>query len=114
MEGKGFQLSGYYTFNDKGELTQGKGDIDKTVYVYSGNKTLSLGVRTDDDVRYVEWHFDLGADNVPSYTAPIVIGVRADHETTSQKIETPNGLRVDPELVSEFKSVVAKMTSSPA
>ena len=74
LEGKGTQLSGYYTFNDKGELKEGKGEIEKTVYVYSGNNPLSLGVRTDNYTRDCGRRFDLVAYDVPSIVARVVVG----------------------------------------
>lgn len=90
LDGKGSQLSGYYTFNDEGELTQGKGDIEKTVYVWKGNQPLSLGVRTVVIARGGERRYVLIADVDPSNVAPVVVGVRAGHEVATPKIEVSN------------------------
>lgn len=87
LDGKGSQLSGYYTFNEKGELTQGKGDIENTVYVYKGNQPLSLVVLTDGDARDLEGRFGLDADDDPSGVARVVVGVRAGHGVATPKIE---------------------------
>ena len=87
LDGKGSQLSGYYTFNEKGELTQGKGDTEKTVYVYKGTQPLSLNVHTDADARWSEMRYDLDADASPVLAAWTVIGVRAGHEAAMPKEE---------------------------
>jgi hypothetical protein len=87
LDGKGSQLSGYYTFNDKGELTQGKGDIEKTVYVWKGSQPLSLYVRTDVDARDLVRRFLLSAYLEPSVVASVVVGVRTGHEVATPKIE---------------------------
>ena len=54
LAGNGTELSGFYTFDDKGELKQGKGDMEKNVFVCDGNNPLSLNVHTDDDARDIE------------------------------------------------------------
>ncbi len=112
LDGKGSQLLGYYTFNDKGEFTQGKGDIEKTVYVYKGSQPMSLDVYMDDDAFFSERRFLLYANDGPHYVASVVVGVPAGHEMATPKIEAPNSLKVDSELVSEFRSVIAKMDSA--
>ena len=112
LDGKGSQLSGYYAFNDKGELTRGKGDLERTVYVWKGPWPLSLAVHEGDLVRHDEGRFYLYADNAPSYVAGVVVGVRIGREVATPKIEAPNSLKVDSELVSEFRSVIAKMDSA--
>lgn len=90
LEGKGSALSGYYTFNDKGELTQGKGNIEKTVYVWKGNQPLSFVVHSDDCARSFEGRYYLDAGIVPSVVAPVVVGVRIGHEVATPKIEVSN------------------------
>ena len=75
LAGKCTELSGYYTFDNQGKLTEGKGLIGKTVYVYSGNNPLSLFVRADSYARSGERRFDLDAGSVPSDVARVVVGV---------------------------------------
>ena len=86
LDGKGSALSGDYTFNDKGELTQGKGDVEKTVHVCKGSQPLKLYVHyTDRDARNLGWWFGLGAYTDPSLVARVVVGVVA-----TPKIEVSN------------------------
>lgn len=88
LDGKGTELSGYYTFNEKGELTKGKGNIEKTVYAWSGSQPLSLSVRTDGDARFYERRYSLSAYGGPSGVASVVVGVKIGHEVaTPQKAE---------------------------
>ena len=87
LGGEGSELSEYYTINDNGEIKEGKGEIEKTVYVWKGNQPLSLGVRTDDFARSLEGRFVLNADDEPSGVAGVVVGVRAGHEVATPKIE---------------------------
>ena len=75
LAGNGTELSGYYTFDDKGKLTEGKGEIEKTVYVWSGSNPLSLCVHADYYARYCEGRFVLDASDVPSFVARVVVGV---------------------------------------
>ena len=109
LEGKGSALSGYYTFNDKGELTQGKGDIEKTVYVREGFWPLSLDVHTDKFVRDHRRRFSLNANNNPHSTARVVVGVRIGHEVAVPKIEASEGSKIAPELKEKFRTAVAKV-----
>ena len=88
LDGKGSQVpSGYYTFNEKGELTQGKGDIEKTVCVYKGSQPLSLDVLANDNARRSEGRYVLDADNSPDDAALVVVGGRAGHEVVTPEIE---------------------------
>jgi hypothetical protein len=74
------RLSSYCTFDKKGELTQGKGKIEETVYVfYKGNQPLSFLVLTDDVARFVGGRYVLGADLGPSDVASMVVGVKDGH-----------------------------------
>ncbi|VVB77074.1 Uncharacterised protein [uncultured archaeon] len=104
LDGKGSELSGYFTFNDKGELAKGKGDIEKTVYAWSGSQPLSLYVPSDYYARYNERRFNLDAVNGPSYVAPVVLGVRKSEEAASPKIDLA--------LLENFRSAVAKMDAA--
>ena len=83
---KGTELPGLYHFNNKGELTQEKGNMENTVVrVWTGNRPLSLLVRTDDDARDLGKRYYLSA-SVPSDVASVVVGVRDAHEVgTPQK-----------------------------
>ena len=90
LDGKGSSLSGYYTFNEKGELTQEKGDPEKTVHAWKGAKPLSLIVLWEDDARRVGRRFDLYADIASSDVARVVVGVRAGHKAATPKIEVSN------------------------
>ena len=108
LEGKGSALSGYYTFNDKGELTQGKGDIEKTVYVWKGSQPLSLYVLKDFNARSDGRRFDLDADDA-SFVARVVVGVRIGHEVAVPKIEASEGSKIAPELKEKFRTAVAKV-----
>ncbi len=108
IEEKGSALAGYYTFNDKGELIQGKEDIDKTVYVYKGSRPLSLAVLTDYDARHGEMRFVLDALVDPSYGASVVVGVRIDHKVAAPKIETSEGSKIALELKEKFRTALTK------
>ncbi len=87
LGGKGSQLLGYYTFNKKGELTQGEGDMEKTVYVYKGSQPLLLAVHEDCVARSVRRRYGLYAGDNPSAVVGVVVGVRAGHEVATPKIE---------------------------
>lgn len=79
LKGKGLTLSGYYTFNEKGELTPGKGaDIENTLSAFEGTKQLSFSVHKDDDANDFRSRFLLTAHFEPSAPAPVVVGV-VDH-----------------------------------
>ena len=109
LEGKGSAVSGDYTFNDKGELTQGEGDIEKTVYVREGFWPLSLDVHTDKLARDFGRRFSLNANNDPSYVAQVVVGVPIGHEVAAPKIEASESSKIAPELKKEFRTAVAKV-----
>ena len=109
LEGNGSALSGYYIFNEKGELTQGKGNIEKTVYVYKGSQPLSLSVLTDLNAHFAEWRFDLIAPYRPDFVAPVVVGVRIGHEVAAPKIEASEGSKITSELTDKFRTAVAKV-----
>jgi hypothetical protein len=88
LDGKGSELSGFYIFNEKGELTKisgpailkkGQGDLEKIVFVLKGSQPLSLLVQTDDFARYGGFRFGLYATYGQSVVAGVVVGVRVGH-----------------------------------
>ncbi|MCW4003343.1 MAG: hypothetical protein NWE95_05455 [Candidatus Bathyarchaeota archaeon] len=88
LDEKGSELSGFYMFNEKGELAKiagpamlkkGKGDLEKIVFVLKGSEPLSLLVQTDDFARYGGFRFDIYATYGHSDVAGVVVGVRVDH-----------------------------------
>ena len=86
LEGKGLDESEYYTFDNEGNLTEGKGDIEKTVYAWSGENPLSLDVHTDDGARFGGGRFILGAVGDPQVVASVVVGIRVGHEAAAPKL----------------------------
>ena len=86
LEGKGLDESGFHTFDNAGNLTEGKGDAEKTVYLWKGENPLSLGVHTDYVARIYERRFYLYADDDPQYVASVVVGVRVGHEVAAPKL----------------------------
>ena len=85
LDGKGSELSGFYMFNDLGELAKiagpailkkGQGDLEKIVFVLKGSQPLSLLVQTDDFARYGGFRFGLYATYGHSDVAGVVVGVR--------------------------------------
>ena len=83
LDGKGSELSGFYIFNDKGELSKisgpailkkGKGDLEKIVFVLKGSQPLSLLVQTDDFARYGGFRFGIYATYGHSDVAGVVVG----------------------------------------
>lgn len=92
LGGIGTDLIGFNTFNEQG-LTKGKGDIEKTVYVWKGPLPLSLNVRTDYGASFDERRFDLYALDVPRLVARVAVGVRASHEVSAPKIEATQARR---------------------
>ncbi len=86
LGGKGLKESGYYTSNNEGKLTEGKGDIEKTVHVYPGDNPLLLLIHSDHLARTAESRFDLHADDDPHYVASVVVGVKIGCEVATLKI----------------------------
>ena len=83
LDGKGSELSGFYIFNEMGELTKisgpsilkkGKGDLETIVFVLKGSQPLSLLVQTDDFARYGGFRFGLYATYGQSDVAGVVVG----------------------------------------
>jgi hypothetical protein len=88
LDEKGSELSGFYMFNEKGELAKiagpamlkkGKGDLEKIVFVLKGSEPLSILVQTDDFARYGGFRFGIYATYGHSDVAGVVVGVRVDH-----------------------------------
>jgi hypothetical protein len=84
LDGKGSELSGFYMFNEKGELSKisgpailkkGQGDLEKFVFVLKGSQPLSLLVQTDDFARYGGFRFGVYATYGHSDVAGVVVGV---------------------------------------
>ena len=75
LDGRGSQLSEDYTFNDEGELTQGIGDMERTVYAWKSSRPLSLDVRTDNKASHYGRRFYLNAFNDPQRSASAVVGI---------------------------------------
>ncbi len=86
LAGKCLEEGGYHTFDEKGNLKEGKGEIEKTVYLYKGTQPLSLDVYEDDGARNDERRFYLVADDGPSVVAPVVVGVRKVPEGAAPEI----------------------------
>ena len=96
LDGKGLQLSGYYTFNDDGELTQKTKDTERTVRVWAGEQPLSLYVHADHYVKS-KGHYDIDAFANPSTIMLAVVGVKIGHEVVTPKIEVSRAEQ--PEIV---------------
>lgn len=86
LDEKGSEQSGFYMFNEKGELEKiagpailkkGKGDLEKIVFVLKGPHPLSLLVQTDDFARYGGFRFGIYGTYGHSDVAGVVVGVRA-------------------------------------
>ena len=77
LDRKIMDKDGLFTFDSKGELQKIEGDvpIDKKVYVWSGNNSLSLGVLSGDIARQDGRRFYLLADDGPDDVAPVVVGL---------------------------------------
>ena len=77
LAGKGLNENGIYTVDDKGELvkiTDEKLSIEMRVRAWKGSNPLSLGVYSDDVAAGCGRRFDLNANGVPDFVAPVVVG----------------------------------------
>jgi hypothetical protein len=81
----------YYTFNDKGELTKGRGEIRKNVHVYTGRYPLVFYVPMEHAVEHIGANFIIYANQSPSYIASIVVGAKKH-------------ARAEPEILAENKA----------
>lgn len=79
LDGIGLKESGYYTFDNDGKLSKGKG-IERAVCILNGKAPLSLLVNSDDGARFVGARFFLIADYTPKGVAPVVVGVKINQE----------------------------------
>ncbi len=77
LQGKGLDKEGYHTFNNKGNLKEGKGNMEETIYLWSGKNPLSFGVRSDYGALINGRRFGLSASNSPDSVAGVVVGVQA-------------------------------------
>ncbi len=85
LNGKGLSEIGCYTFDSKGELKEGKGDIEKTVHMHPGENPLSLDVRLCVKGFNSACRFDLGADDLPEDAAPVIVGIKANRLPSTLK-----------------------------
>ena len=92
LSGKGLKELGHYSFNDQGEIIQQNGDLERTIYVYNGNKPLSLGVSTDPIYNFDKKSFSLYAHFDPKSIAPIIVGVKDEGKALKLRIKTFKGL----------------------
>ncbi len=82
IAGQGMNKNGIFTIDEKGELVpllQGffkkKTSVEQKVRVFSGNQPLSFGVDSDYGAADLGRRFNLLADVVPQFVAPVVVGV---------------------------------------
>ncbi len=95
LAGKSLEESGCNTFDNKGELQEGEGDVEKTVYAYAGRNPLSLDVLIDNSARGNGRRFVLDASlGGPQFAASVVVGVKTGHEVAKG---------ITPELKNEFR-----------
>jgi len=87
LAGSGIELDGEYTFAKNGAIVnlKGKEKPDKIVRVWPGGNPLSLGVGSGYYVAQYGWRFALDADYVPSYVAPVVVGLPSSSKASKHK-----------------------------
>ena len=85
LAGNGIDKSGYHSIDKNGEVREGKGKIENTVYIWKGNNPLSLFVHSDDSASVYGRHFDLDADDGPYVIALVVCGKVSD-KTLSKRV----------------------------
>ncbi len=86
-------LSGYCTFNEEGQLTPGRGDIEKTIYVWKnktvhgwkGNQPVLLSVYTDVTSRINWCRYLLDTNISPDEVVSAVVGIKDDRKTETAK-----------------------------
>ena len=88
LAGKGRSILGYFTFNEKGERSEGAGDPEKTVHVVmNGKSPFSLHIHSDDLFAKVNWRYYLIPDYILSVHASVVVGLRSS-QTEAKVTET--------------------------
>ncbi len=88
LSGKGIKELGYYSFNDKGKIIQQNADLERTIYVYSGNKPLSLNVNIDPISSFDIRRFSLSAHLDPKFVAPMIVGIKEEEKELKFRIKT--------------------------
>jgi hypothetical protein len=85
---EGAEVAGYFTFNEKGERSEGAGDPEKTVHVVmNGKSPFSLHIHSDDLFAKVNWRYYLIPDYILSVHASVVVGLRSS-QTEAKVTET--------------------------
>jgi hypothetical protein len=85
LDGVGLMASDYYTFDSRGNLVKGKGELEKTVYAYPGKHPLSLIVNPGDGAGISERRFIIDAAFGAQFVAPVVVGVKICYEEATPK-----------------------------
>jgi hypothetical protein len=80
INGNNSKLSNYYSYNDNGTLNYGKGKIEETLFVHSGNNLSSLYVATDYYTQFFESRYVLYANTSPYDILPSLICYKKDIE----------------------------------
>ncbi len=86
LGGEKLDESGFYTFDNTGNLVKGKGSPEQTVYLWSGTGPLSLDVHVDDVINGAERRFDLDAAIGPDLISPRIVGVKIGFKLATPKI----------------------------
>jgi hypothetical protein len=95
---EGSELSGYYTFNEKGKLTEGKGDPKITVYVLKGSQPMMMQVMGGANE-----HYFIDTHNDPSWDASVVVGVKDDFAIAPKTEEKANIIGITAEQLFELR-----------
>lgn len=88
LSGKGLKKLGYYSFDNQGKIIQQNKDLEKTIYVYIGNKPLALGVSTNSTSSFDIKRFSLYAHFYPELVAPMIVGVKDEGKALKLRIKT--------------------------
>ena len=87
IDGEGFWSQGYYTFDDKGKLTRGKRDLEKTVYVDGElSHPMWLKVLPDDEACAYEGRFYISTDLDSDLVASVIVGVGQLEDSTVKQL----------------------------
>lgn len=112
LSGKGTERSGFYTFNEAGELSEGAGDRNKTIHVNGGPLGLLLYAH-DLAAIHENRTFSLNAHCGPYLVADIVVGVKTDYKLPIHKSTAKQEI-ISRELIAAFRDVVELLDSSRA